>query len=80
MKRLLTLFCAVVLVGSSFLISPSKASADAEFLVTVGRMATVVPAAIVRGGVFLVEGTLDGVIEGFTTRKGFLHGENRYIN
>lgn len=81
MKRFLSFLCAAVIGVSSLSMSfPSKAEAHAEFLVTVGRMASVLPVTVVRGGAFLVEGVLDGVIEGITSRKGFLHGENRYSN
>lgn len=58
---------------------PAKAHAHADFLVTVGRMATVVPAVVLRGGAFLLEGAFDGILEGIFDRKGFLHGESRYM-
>lgn len=68
-----------VLLLFSFLVFPVQANADEDFLVTVGRMATVVPFAIVRGAAFVVEGAIDGVVEGLTGRKGLLHGDSRYI-
>jgi len=68
-----------VLLLFSFLVFPVKANADMDFFVTVGRMATVVPTAIVRAAAFVVEGAIDGVIEGFTGRAGLLHGDSRYL-
>jgi len=64
----------------SFRINPGFGkSAVSDFLVTAGRMVTIVPTVVVRASVFLVEGTVDGLIEGLFDRKGFLHGESRYL-
>ena len=68
-----------VLILFTLLVFPVKANADEDFLVTVGRMATVVPFAIVRAAAFVVEGAIDGVVEGLTGRTGLLHGDSRYI-
>lgn len=59
--------------------TPAKASAHADFLVTVTRMVTTGAPSIVRGGLYLVEGAIDGLIDGLFDRKGFLHGESRYL-
>lgn len=63
----------------SFLMVPVKAHAHYDFIATVTRMSTVLPTALLRASAFLVEGVLDGAIEGLFGRKGFLHGESRFM-
>lgn len=80
MKKALITSAGIVLLGAAMVVgAPTKVHAHADFVATIGRMVTVVPPAVVRGGLHLVEGALDGLIEGLFARKGFLHGESRYL-
>lgn len=78
-KKAQQILAVLFVVSAVLLVTPQKAQAHADFLVTIARMATVLPGAVFRGGVFFVEGAFDGVIEGLLGRQGFLHGESRYL-
>ena len=82
MKHLITgVLCILFIL--CLLGTPNKALADdrktVEALSFIGRVITFPPCTIVRGSLFVVEGVLDGVIEGLFDHKGFLHGESKYI-
>ena len=78
-KTLIKSGMVVAVIYTLLLGTPTKASAHVDFLVTVTRMVTTGVPSVLRGGLYLVEGAVDGMIDGLFDRKGFLHGESRYI-